>query len=407
MSRMAELNDQENSISSRIGRKVLVEAPVQPNKRALGDRLNTLHLPKHEIAKKDVMAPPVGVALRQNVAVKKVLVVKKDNNKDNGRKPVRQESLLKQISQVPTKQKLDSTTSALATSKPPGVYDPDEGTKDDPQMVTEYIHDILTYLQRIEVKYPIREKFMENMKVNPKMRFTLVSWLVDAHRNFNLELDTLHLCVSILDRFLQANKSVDRSNLQLVGVAALLLSAKYEEIYMPSLSDFVYICDGAFTSQQIIQMELKIVKCLDFRMGWPLSIYFLRRYSKVGLVKSEQHSLAKYILELALLEYTLCHVRPSLQAAAACCLAIAVINESIDPMKAWSPTLIYYTKYKYADFKDIVSEFAQNIIKAKTCKYDMVRMKYSDAKYSKISLNCKLDGPLIRKLTTSPVLSKK
>jgi cyclin B len=33
----------------------------------------------------------------------------------------------------------------------------------------------------------------------------------------------------------------------LVGVAALFIACKYEEIYPPDLKDFVYITDNAYT----------------------------------------------------------------------------------------------------------------------------------------------------------------
>lgn len=45
-----------------------------------------------------------------------------------------------------------------------------------------------------------------------------------------------------------------RSKLQLVGVAALLMASKYEEIYPPELRDLVYITDRAYNKQEILEM---------------------------------------------------------------------------------------------------------------------------------------------------------
>lgn len=194
---------------------------------------------------------------------------------------------------------------------------------------------------------------------------------------------------------------MNRSIYQLVGTAALLLAAKYEEIHIPDIEDFVFICDDAFTKKQVLQMEIDIFKKLDFRLGWPSSIYFLRRYSKIAQVKSDQHTLAKYLLELALIEYDMAHVKPSILAAAACCLSIAVINEVMEPLRVWTPTLMHYTKYKYADFKPVVYGFAHMLVNAETSKFKAVKQKYSASKFGKISLNFKLQGPLIRKLTLS------
>lgn len=78
------------------------------------------------------------------------------------------------------------------------------------------------------------------------MRAILVDWLIEVHFKFKLREETLFISITIIDRFLEKTK-VNKSRLQLVGVAALLIASKYEEIYPPELNDFVYITDGAYT----------------------------------------------------------------------------------------------------------------------------------------------------------------
>ena len=51
---------------------------------------------------------------------------------------------------------------------------------------------------------------------------------------------------------------------QLVGVAAMLIATKYEEIYPPLLKDFVYISDNTCTAELILEMEKKILFAIDF-----------------------------------------------------------------------------------------------------------------------------------------------
>lgn len=136
---------------------------------------------------------------------------------------------------------------------------------------------------------------------------------------------------------------MNKKYLQLVGVAAMYVACKYEEVYMPDISDFVFITDSAYTKQQLLAMEVKIVKALEFNFSRPISLTFLRRYSKVVDVSTSfrlqnvmivsswaltncqsyfqanpiHHCFSKYFLELALMEYSLVHVKPSLIAAAA------------------------------------------------------------------------------------------
>ena len=70
--------------------------------------------------------------------------------------------------------------------------------------------------------------------INQKMRAILIDWLVEVHLKFKLYPETLYLTINLIDRFLE-KKLVLRSKLQLVGVTAMLLASKYEEIYAPEV----------------------------------------------------------------------------------------------------------------------------------------------------------------------------
>ena len=70
--------------------------------------------------------------------------------------------------------------------------------------------------------------------------------------------------MNLIDRYLLGSP-VERSNLQLVGVSALLLARRTRRS-MPELKDLVYITDKAYTQEQILGMEEKMVKALKYRM---------------------------------------------------------------------------------------------------------------------------------------------
>lgn len=82
------------------------------------------------------------------------------------------------------------------------------------------------------------------------MRSILVDWLVEVADEFKLEVQTLHLAVTITDRFLSV-MSVMRSKLQLVGTASMFIASKFEEIYPPEIADFVYITDDTYHKGQV------------------------------------------------------------------------------------------------------------------------------------------------------------
>ena len=94
--------------------------------------------------------------------------------------------------------------------------------------------------------------------INDKMRAILIDWLIEVHYKFKLLPETLYLTVNIIDRYLE-RCVIPRSKLQLVGVTAMLISAKYEEIYAPEVRDFVYITDKAYTKEEILTMEYSIL----------------------------------------------------------------------------------------------------------------------------------------------------
>lgn len=89
------------------------------------------------------------------------------------------------------------------------------------------------------------------IEINDKMRAILIDWLIEVHLKFKLLPETLFITINIIDRFLE-RVEVGKSKLQLVGVAALLVACKYEEIYPPEIKDFIYITDRAYSKEELL-----------------------------------------------------------------------------------------------------------------------------------------------------------
>lgn len=142
-----------------------------------------------------------------------------------------------------------------------GVDDIDEADAGKLNLESEYVKDIYNYLQELEQKFSIPENYLVRQKeVNPKMRTVLIDWLNEVHLQFHLFTETYYLTVGIIDRYLQEFTMTSRKSLQLVGVAAMFLACKYEEMYPPMLKDFVFITDDTYSAEQITLMELQILK---------------------------------------------------------------------------------------------------------------------------------------------------
>lgn len=77
-----------------------------------------------------------------------------------------------------------------------------------------------------------------------------------------------------------------KDELQLVGITAMFVACKYEEMYCSEIGDYVYITDKAYTKQQIRRMEVTLLKKLNFYISFPLPLHFLRRNSKAAQVRN-------------------------------------------------------------------------------------------------------------------------
>ncbi|XP_024274671.1 G2/mitotic-specific cyclin-B2 isoform X4 [Oncorhynchus tshawytscha] len=277
------------------------------------------------------------------------------------------------------------------------VEDIDEGDSDMPQLCSEYIKDIYGYLQCLETQQSVRPKYMDGYEINGRMRALLIDWLIQVHSRFQLLQETLYLTVAILDRFLQV-QTIGRKKLQLVGVTAMLLASKYEEMYSPEIGDFVYITDNAFTKAHIREMEQMILHSLNFELGRPLPLHFLRRASKAGNADVEKHTLAKYLMELTLLDYDMVHYHPSEIAAAALCLSQLLLDEL-----NWTLTQEHYSTYNENHLKPIMQHIAKNVVSVTEgrTKLQAVKNKYASSRLMRISLIPQLKSAVVNDMAAA------
>lgn len=176
---------------------------------------------------------------------------------------------------------------------------------DDSQLfkAVAYINDIDAYMKHLERvpefrPYPNYLDFQDD--IDSEKRSTLNSWLVEVSEEYQLQTETLFISINLIDRFL-SKMSVTTSKLQLLGVAAMYIASKYEEIYPPHLHKFVEITDETFSGQQIRQMEQVILKTLKFRISQPTITFFLRQIFAYNKFPKKVYHLAEYLCYLTLI----------------------------------------------------------------------------------------------------------
>lgn len=207
-----------------------------------------------------------------------------------------------------------------------GVEDLDREDLDDPLMVAEYVVEIFEYLKKLEVATKPNADYMEHQEdLEWKMRGILVDWLIEVHTRFHLLPETLFLAVNIIDRFL-STKVVQLDRLQLVGVTAMFIASKYEEVLSPHVANFRHVADDGFTEDEILSAERYVLTALNYDLSYPNPMNFLRRISKADNYDIQTRTLGKYLMEISLLDHRFMNYLPSHVAAASMFLARAILE---------------------------------------------------------------------------------
>ena len=117
--------------------------------------------------------------------------------------------------------------------------------------------------------------------LQPRMRAILLDWLIEVCEVYRLHRETFYLAVDFIDRFLGVAPTVPKNRLQLIGVTCLFIGAKIEEIYPPKLQEFAYVTDGACTEEEILQMELMVLKGLNWGLSPMTPNSWMRLYMQI------------------------------------------------------------------------------------------------------------------------------
>ncbi|KAG0496831.1 hypothetical protein HPP92_001338 [Vanilla planifolia] len=187
-----------------------------------------------------------------------------------------------------SKKKIHSLSSVLsARSKIAcGIQDIDAADADNELALVEYVEDLYKFYKEHEKLCRPGDYMGSQVEINAKMRSILVDWLIEVHHKFELMPETLYLTMHIIDRYLSV-EHVLRKELQLVGVSAMLIACKYEEIWAPEVKDFICISDQAYSREEILKMEKGILNKLDWSLTFPTAYVFILRFLKAAVSDKE------------------------------------------------------------------------------------------------------------------------
>ena len=249
--------------------------------------------------------------------------------------------------------------------------------------VGEYLDEIYSNLLSDEklMKFSPMIGYMERQSdINEQMRAILIDWLVEVHYRFRLKSETLFQTVWIIDTYLSLVE-ITRAKLQLLGIASLLIACKSQEIYYPQLNEFIDITDGAYAKNELIDMEKKVLKILDFNIVAPTANDFYNIITKAFCFDQKQFYLGKYFLESSLIDYRM--IKYSSSVIGVSCAYIVMKFFGIDNYKILYKNEVVkencpqkVIKEAARDICFLVKNLSQSTLKAVKDKYSLNHFLY-------------------------------
>ena len=141
----------------------------------------------------------------------------------------------------------------------------------------------------------------------------------------------------------------------MLGISAILISTKYEEIYPPEMKDLLGIAEGKYVRADLLRMETRILHCLEYDFMFPSPLRFLERYRKISSILQYDDRIfffAQYLLEISLLDAALLKFKPSQLSAAAIILSARAVKR----VTIWNKDMEQWTGYKEEDLKEVVED---------------------------------------------------
>ena len=251
----------------------------------------------------------------------------------------------------------------------------------DPVRLSYYAKDIHAYLHAVQAKTQPRPGFMKlQTDITDNMRSILVNWLVEVHYRFKLVPETLFLVVNYLDRFLE-RETVQRSQLQLIGIVAMELACKFEELYAPEIRELIYLTDNTYSTTDFLAMELRMLEVLNYTLSVPTAYRFYERYARLAQLDQRSTFLGEFLLELSLLDTAIVKYKPSLVAAAGVYLA----RKMTDPTAVWGAGLTAATLHSDSEVRPCAKDLVIVLQSSEHAKLAVIKRKFSSEKFYSVA----------------------
>ena len=187
-----------------------------------------------------------------------------------------------------------------------------------------------TILQSELTRQPM---FMPEELQSPVQRDRMVNFIVGLHDKLGFKGETLHLAVSVADRFLSV-KNLKEYEYEILGITALWMAGKMEESRIPHFHQWLKMGGGCL-EEELLGFETEILRVFDFNLSIPTAATFFNLILTQHCFQERAFFLSHYLLELSLLDCEYLEYKYHVITMAALHLALTICDET-----AWNEVTI-------------------------------------------------------------------
>ena len=232
-------------------------------------------------------------------------------------------------------------------------------------------------------KYLLDKETLPN-KLNivlEEIQATVINWIISF--GFSSDNSVIHMAIVIFDRLLSSN-TIESKYLRIAGAACFFIASKYEDVYPIKIAEIVYSMEGTATESNLMQMEVLVLKSIDYHVRIPSANTFLCELARLlpQDVYNNSFKLSSYYTEISLLTTSSLQFPYSMVAASSLALS-QIVLEVNDP---WPENIVKLTNLELADMHDCILFISVFISRAKEYPQTKeVREKYGYKKYSSVA----------------------
>lgn len=231
-----------------------------------------------------------------------------------------------------------------------------------------------------------QECFKTSQELTTSMRYILVDWLVEIAGMKDFSSHTLHIAVSVVDRYLKVHKT-SRSRLQLLGVSAMVLCSRFLGKDIITIREAAWLTDNTYKYEDVVRMMGEITATLKGNIRIPNSLDFVEIFCSVAGLDKKCSSLAEYICELTLLQAEMGQYSPA-EIAASCVLLARLLMKLEMP---WPDRMVNFSGFSVEDISRCAFHIHEkcflegSVVDHRDVKLQAVKLRYGEEKFHKVS----------------------